>query len=92
MSYHSILINCCFFQINLLKNRLNQLHDVLEKKYPKYDRSSLPVADDIDLSKLGQGGTITTDTCSTAQKLRHLLLEKIEGAYDYDCMHHLRNV
>ena len=32
------------------------------------------------------------NSCSTAQKLRRILIEKIPGTYDYDCMHHLRNV
>ena len=46
----------------------------------------------IDTSKLSQGGTITTDTCNVTQKLRWILIDKIPGTYDFDCMHHLRNV
>ena len=96
MLYHCIFVcsnhSSNYLQINSLKDRLNRLHEVLADKYPHYDRSTLPTANDIDVSKLGQGGTITTDTCSTAQKLRRILLDTIEGTYDYDCMHHLRNV
>ena len=35
---------------------------------------------------------INTDTCAAAQKLRRILTEAVPGAYDFDCMHHLRNV
>ena len=79
-------------QINSLKHRLDRLHEVLEEKHPDYDRSGLPTNSDIDVSKLGHGGTMTTDTCSSAQKVRRILLDNIPGSYDYDCMHHLRNV
>jgi len=34
----------------------------------------------------------TSDTCNCAQKIRRFLTEMIVGSYDYDCMHHLRNV
>ncbi len=35
---------------------------------------------------------VMTDTCNTAQKLYHILVDKIPGAYDYDCMQHNCNV
>ena len=52
----------------------------------------VPSANGIDVEKLSRGGTITTDTCNTAQKLRRILIDTIPGAYDFDCMHHLRNI
>ena len=54
--------------------------------------SEVPSVDGIDVAKLSNGGTITTDTCNSAQKLRRILIEKIPGAFDFDCMHHLRNI
>ena len=33
-----------------------------------------------------------TDTCNGAKKLRRILVERIDGAQDLDCMNHLRNV
>ena len=46
----------------------------------------------IDISKLGDGGVIMTDTCNTAQKVRHILVDRIAGTYELDCMNDLRNV
>ena len=46
----------------------------------------------IDISKLGDGGVIMTDTCNTAQKVRLILVDRIAGTYELDCMNDLRNV
>ncbi len=32
-----------------------------------------------------------TDTCNTAQKVRRILVDRITGTYELDCMNHLRN-
>jgi hypothetical protein len=52
----------------------------------------VPCQTKIDINKLGDGGQITSDTCNGAQKIRRILTDMIVGSYDYDCMHHLRNV
>ena len=52
----------------------------------------VPSPDEININKFGKDGVFNTDTCSTAQKLRRILTEEVPGAYDFDCMHHLRNV
>ena len=53
----------------------------------------IPQPDSIDIDKLGEGGTITTDTCNAAKKVHHLLVEQINGHVNKkDCMQHLRNV
>ena len=53
----------------------------------------IPSSDSINIDKLGKGGTITTDTCNAAQKVRRLLVEYINGTVnEQDCMQHLRNV
>ena len=80
------------FQINLLKTRLDCLHEVLKGEFPKHIHS-LPTSDSIDIAKLGSGGAITTDTCNAALKTRRILVEKVQGdVHEMDCMHHLRNV
>ena len=53
----------------------------------------IPSPDSIDINKLGDGGTITTDTCNGARKVRRLLVKAIEGCINgKDCRQHLRNV
>ena len=53
----------------------------------------IPDPDSINIDNLGDGGTITTDTCNAAQKVRRLLVEYINGTVnEQDCMQHLRNV
>ena len=53
----------------------------------------IPSLDSSNIDKLGEGGTITTDTCNAAQKVRCLLVEYIDGTVNkHDCMQHLRNV
>ena len=74
-----------------MKHRLNRVREVLDEVSP-CNSLQIPSADGIDVEKLSRGGTITTDTCNTAQKLRHILIGAIPGAFDFDCMHHLRNI
>ena len=53
----------------------------------------IPYPDNIVINKLGDGGTITTDTCNTARKIRRILVKAIYGCVnEQDCMQHLRNV
>lgn len=64
----------------------------LEKKHPTLV-DSIPSPDGIDINKLGDGGVIMTDTCNTAQKIRRILVDLIDGSLDLDCcMNHLKNV
>ena len=52
-----------------------------------------PQPDIINIDKLGEGGTITTDTCNAAQKVHRLLVEHINGHVNkQDCTQHLSNV
>ena len=79
-------------QINVLKDRITHLKNVVNREFPNYVHS-LPTPDEIDIAKLGNGGAITTDTCNTALKTRRILANKIGGqVHEMDCMHHLRNV
>ena len=78
-----------------MKHRLTRWREVTEREFP--DRPDLlaliPIADSIDIAKLGNDGAITTDTCNSARKLRRLLVEYVDGTvHQMDCMHHLRNV
>ena len=53
----------------------------------------IPQPDSINIDKLGEGGTITTDTCNAAQKVFRLLVDQINGhVNEQDCMQHIRNV
>ena len=52
----------------------------------------IPPSDSISTEKLSHGGTITTDTCNGAQKLRCIIVEKVGGMFEFDCMNHLCNV
>ena len=81
-----------FKKLNLLKIRLRRLREVVEERFPK--KIHLLTSDnDIDISKMGYGGTITTDTCISSRKSRRILVERIEGTiHEMDCIHHLRNV
>ena len=56
------------------------------------ESSLVPSPDKININKFGKDGVFNTDTCATAQKLRRILVNEVPGAYDFDCMHHLRNV
>ncbi len=51
----------------------------------------VPSPEGITTDKL-DGATILSDTCNAAQKVRQILVDLIDGANDYDCMHHLHNV
>ena len=53
----------------------------------------IPSPDSININTLGEGGTITTDTCNTAQKVHRVLVEYIVSTVnEKDDMQHLRNV
>ena len=65
----------------------------------------IPRALDLTLTKLGKNGVVMTDTCSTAQKLRRLLIGTVEELckdlgmspdeiklFEGDCWHHLQNI
>ena len=82
-------------QLDKLNNRLKRWKEVTALEFP--DRLDLlemiPDPKEIDLDKLGKQGTLTTDTCNTAQKVRRILVTHINGdVNEQDCMHHLRNV
>ena len=79
-----------FLQINLLKDRLDCLREVVDDKFPG-NSHLVPSLDEIDMSKL-DGGNVMTDTCTPAQKVRQLLCEAIPGLHEFDCMQHLCNV
>ena len=70
---------------------MNNLREVMNEDTP--DKSDLvPAEDQIDIEKFGQDANVTTDTCNAARKLRRILVETISNCYEFDCMHHLRNV
>jgi hypothetical protein len=82
---------CPVVQITSLQNRLTRLAEVVHKNCPK-KLHLVPSPAGIDISKLGNGDVIMTDTCNTAQKVRRIPVDLIPGGYELDCMNHLRNV
>jgi hypothetical protein len=78
-------------KLNSLKDRLSRFDKVLNESYPG-NSHLIPSPEQIDIQKLSHGGLIMSDTCNQAQIVMRLLAVQIDGSYDYDCMHHLRNV
>jgi hypothetical protein len=78
-------------KIALLKRRLERLLNAVKERVPQ-KAALIPSPDGIDLNKLGFDGVAMTDTCNTAQKLRRILVDRIDGMIDLDCTNHLRNV
>jgi hypothetical protein len=68
-----------------------RLEDVMHMRCPEKIHLA-PSPAGINVLKLGDGGVIMTDTCNTAQKIRHILVDRIAGTYELDCMNHLQNV
>ena len=82
-------------QLDNLKHRLTRWREVTAREFPDWpdllDR--IPDPEGVNIDKLGDGGTITTDTCNATQKISCLLVEYIHGTVnEQDCMQHLRNV
>jgi hypothetical protein len=78
-------------KIESLTHRLIRLHEVMKNQFPD-NSHSIPLPEQIDIQKLQHGGVITTDSCNQAQKVRCILCQLVDGALDYNCMNHLRNV
>ena len=66
-------------QLDKLKDRLKRWKEVTMREFT--DRPDIllliPDPDSIKIDKLGDGRTITTDTCNAAQKVRRMLVEYI---------------
>ena len=86
---------------------LDKWQETTKRMFPGRDDilALIPRSVDLTLGKLGKNGMVMTDTCSTAQKFRRLLIDSIteicqgEGMSDNeiklfegDCWHHLRNI
>jgi hypothetical protein len=71
-----VIFFCCFcLQLDQLKHRLTRVQECIGDEMLHL----LPTEDGINIDKLGQLGTITTDTCNNAQKQRQLLSQNIKG-------------
>ena len=70
---------------------MNNLREILVQEFPE-KRHLVPSEEELDVRKFGQGANVITDTCNAARKLRRILVETISDCYEFDCMHHLRNV
>ena len=90
-----VFVSFATLQLDKLKYCLTRCRDITKREFPS--RPDLldmtPKPDSINIDKLVEGGTITTDTCNAAHKVCRLLVEHINGHVNKQyCMHHLRNV
>ena len=82
-------------QPDKLKGRLKHWKNITIRELPDRPDLLLLISDpgSINIDKLGDGGTITTDTYNAAQKVSRLLVEYINCAVNEQYfMQHLRNV
>ena len=49
--------------------KINCWKEDIESKYPLY-KHDIPDGDAMDIGKVGEGGTVNTDTCNAARKTR----------------------
>ena len=68
-------------QLYKLKDRLKLWKEITMREFTDRPDILLLITDpdSINIDKLGDGGTITTDTCNAAQKFCRLLVEYING-------------
>ena len=82
-------------QLTKLKHSLKQSKQVTAREFPhrSYIFYMIPSPAIIDINKLGDGCTITTDSCNAACKVRRLLVKAIDSCVkEQYCMKYLRNV
>jgi len=79
-------------EIHELNKWIFELDNKREAAETAGNSHSIPLPEQIEIQKLRHGGVITTDTCNQAQKVPRLLCQLVDGALDFDCMNHLRNV
>ena len=74
-----------------MKHILASWRSVNEKEHPHYIHL-IPQPDEIDLSKIDNGG-VMTDTCNSARKANWLIYAFVNGVvHSMFCHKHLRNV
>ena len=101
------LSGCIEHTFNKCGDLLESWRSVAERMYPNrpYILAGIPTRGNVTLVKLGKGGTIITDGCSTARKHRRLLKNKIIelarelgipdceiNIFEGDCRQHMHNV
>jgi hypothetical protein len=73
----------------LVYGRLQRLIEVVQAKFP----NKVHLIPNLIASVLTSlAPMVLLYTCNGAQKLRHILVDRIDGAQDLDCMNHLCNV
>ena len=71
------------------------MEKVTTREFPdrSYILNMIQPPDSIEINKLGNNGTINTNTCNDACKVRSLLVKSIDGCVNkQECMQNLRNV
>ena len=94
--YTSLLLSCSIYSPNetseavvmAIVNTLKDKGDLLDKwrechttMFGLTDNHDIPLADSMRMSKLAEGGVVTTDTCSPARKVSRLLLAEIKKVW-----------
>ena len=80
-------------QLDKLKHCFTRWRDITKREFPSRPDllDMIPQPDSINIDKLGECGTITTDMCNAAQKVCRFLVEHINVHVNkQDCMQHLR--
>ena len=76
-------------QIRGLKVQLTRWREITARDFPEM-LNSIPQLNDINVEKLGDNGSVMTDTCNGAQKTNRLLVQSIKGtAHSMYCYNHL---
>ena len=61
--------------------KLTRLREVFEELFPGVPHD-IPAANEIDISKLGNGGAVCSDNCNPAMKVKRLLKAEIQAAVE----------
>ena len=90
-----VFVSFATLQLDKLNHCLTRWRDISKREFPSRPDllDMIPQPDRINIDKLGEGGTITTNTYNAAQKVCRFLVEHINGhVNEQDCVQHLRNV
>ena len=79
----------------MLKQSLERWREFTARDLPKrpYLFEMIPTPNRIDISKLGNDGALSSDTCNSAQKSHRILVQLIENkdgiVHEVECVQHL---
>ena len=89
------LFSYIHIQIDILKQSIRRWREVTANEFPNMTDllHMIPTPNGIDISKLGNGGALSSNTCNSARKTRRILVELIENqdgiVHEVDYVQHL---